>query len=193
MNQLTIRHTQNGPYRFDSEAAPALLAYANSSAKPVEDTIRRATATMLSDKPVTDRSLLETVSDYCAKHGKFTKSEIKSAIDFSKAEEGDCRTLLVQGNGLRSRISGRQVAECGSILKFKTPAGRKSARILNETTLEHPLSVSPVNHRTNRKLQRGRHGDRNHRAGRAVANEQKGESEMSESKRAWVNLGPDNG
>lgn len=39
------------------------------------------------------------VFDWCASHGKFTKPEVRNAIAFAKAEEGDCKTLwdLVQG------------------------------------------------------------------------------------------------
>lgn len=42
VNKVVIRHTAGGPSRFDSEASPALLAYCNESAKPLEDNIKRA-------------------------------------------------------------------------------------------------------------------------------------------------------
>lgn len=92
VNEVVIRHTSGGPYRFDSQAAPALLAYCNESAKPIEDSIKKAQELIIGNTP-------EEITEYINKHGKFSKSEIKSAIDFAKAEEGDCKTLwqTVQG------------------------------------------------------------------------------------------------
>lgn len=92
VNKLVIRHTQNGPARFDSDATPALNAYCNATAKPLEDTIRKAQDMLLGDKR-------EDVAEWLNRNGKFTRSEISSAIDFAKSEEGDCRTLwqAVQG------------------------------------------------------------------------------------------------
>lgn len=96
VNKLVIRHTANGPYRFDSEAAPALLAYANATAKPIEDQVRRAQAYRLTPGETVTK---ESLTLWCNKHGKFTRPEIASAYDFAKAEEGACDTLwhLVQG------------------------------------------------------------------------------------------------
>lgn len=96
IKEVRIRHTANGPYRFDAEATPALLEYCNSSASADEAVIRKAQNTII----VTDRSdAFGQVLAYCDRHGKFNRAEIKSAIDFAKAEEGDCRTVwhLVQG------------------------------------------------------------------------------------------------
>lgn len=95
INKLVIRHSSGGPYRFDSQAAPALRAYAESSAKPLEDGIKRAIEYRLTaGKPSVDE-----VQAWCAKHGKFTRSEVSEAIAFAKSEEGACETLwqLVQG------------------------------------------------------------------------------------------------
>lgn len=88
---LTIRHTQNGPYRFDGEAAPVLLAYAESSAKPEEDTIRRAMSFAL---PTEAADLDKLIAP-----AKLTRSELKEAQAAAKREEGQCATLwdLVQG------------------------------------------------------------------------------------------------
>ena len=98
VQELRIRHTQNGPHRFDAEATPALLAYCNASAKPIEDQIRKAQAFGIGK---TD----EEVTTWIDSHGKFSKSEIRSAIDFAKSEEGDCQTLwhVVQGLTAYSR------------------------------------------------------------------------------------------
>jgi hypothetical protein len=96
VNKLVIRHTQGGPYRFDSEAAPQLLAYANATAKPLEDTLRKAQDVIVWDGKADS---FYGLMGYLSRAAKFTKPEVRSAIDFAKSEEGDCRTLwqLVQG------------------------------------------------------------------------------------------------
>lgn len=92
VRELTIRHTQNGPYRFESEAAPSLLAYANASADQDLSVIKRAQVLLLPDKR-------DELDPWILKRGKFSRSEISEAIETAKREEGDCRTLwhLVQG------------------------------------------------------------------------------------------------
>lgn len=96
VNKLVIRHTSGGPYRFDSQAAPSLMAYVNSSAAPMEATIKAAV-----DKIVwTGKdSELPMLYEYLGKAAKFSRPEVAQAIAFAKSEEGDCRTLwqLVQG------------------------------------------------------------------------------------------------
>jgi len=97
INEVIIQHRANGPARFDAEAMPALLNYVNASAQPIESAIRKAQDFMI---PRAGGFILPSdISDFANRHGKFTKAEIKSAIDFAKAEEGDCVTLwqLVQG------------------------------------------------------------------------------------------------
>lgn len=91
INSLVIRHTKNGPYRFDTDAAPALLAYAQSSAATEEDTIRRAMGKAL---PKSVEEFDKLIAPF-----KFTKSEVKEAVEAAKREEGQCATLwdLVQG------------------------------------------------------------------------------------------------
>lgn len=93
INQLFIRHTSGGPYRFDSQAAPQLLAYANSSAQEDMDVIRKAQDKLL---PATK---LEELTPWVLKNGKFSRSEISSAVVIARSEEGDCRTVfqLMQG------------------------------------------------------------------------------------------------
>jgi len=91
VNTLSIRHTKGGPYRFDSEAAPTLMQYAQSSAVKEETAIHKAMEYRL---PKDADELDKLLAPF-----KFTKSELKSAFDFAKAEEGKCATLwdLVQG------------------------------------------------------------------------------------------------
>jgi hypothetical protein len=96
INRLVIRHTSGGPYRFDSQAAPALKAYVDASAQPIADAVKRAQNLMLPDYSTDDRILF----DWSAKSGaKLTRSELAEAVRFAKSEEGDCRTVwqLVQG------------------------------------------------------------------------------------------------
>lgn len=91
VRELTIRHTQNGPYRFDSEAAPALLAYAESSVSTEETVIKRAMSHAL---PKEQADLEKLVGGK-----KITRGELKEGIASAKREEGQCVTLwdLVQG------------------------------------------------------------------------------------------------
>lgn len=96
VNRMVIRHTSGGPYRFDAQATPQLLAYANASAAPLEATVRKACDKVLwSGKEEDQDDLRGTL----ARVAKFSNSEVREAITFAKAEEGDCRTLwqMVQG------------------------------------------------------------------------------------------------
>lgn len=94
VNALEIRHTSGAPARFDAEAYPALEEYINASAKPIEARLRAAQSQLLPDykEPV-------ELLDFTNRAAKFSRSEIKSAVDFARSEEGDCRTVwqLVQG------------------------------------------------------------------------------------------------
>lgn len=98
VNKLVIRHTSGGPYRFDSEAAPVLQAYADAQAQPVIDTVRRAQDRLIDghNRPDFVESVLP---EFCNRAAKFSRAEIREAVAFAKAEEGDCKTLwhLVQG------------------------------------------------------------------------------------------------
>lgn len=98
VNELTIRHTKNGPTRFDVEAAPLLLSYANASALPEQQAIKRAIEYIVVPQDQ-QKEQFEVVNSFVNRHAKFTKAAVRSAIDFAKAEEGDCRTLwhVVQG------------------------------------------------------------------------------------------------
>jgi hypothetical protein len=103
VNKVIIRHTEGGPARFDNQAAPALLEYCNRRANDDLDAIKRAQSRLI---PIEDKKL--TVDDlikFTSKAAKFTRSELSSAMDFAKSEEGDCRTVwqLVQGLTAYSR------------------------------------------------------------------------------------------
>lgn len=91
VNELFIRHTAGGPSRFDLEALPVLNRYMDSTAQGEESTIRAAMNKAL-PKDEDERLAL-------AARFKITRAELKSAVDFAKAEEGQCATIwdLVQG------------------------------------------------------------------------------------------------
>lgn len=96
INKLVIRHTSGGPYRFDSQAAPTLKAYAEAATAPLVDAVKKAQGLLLPDFSKDDRILF----DWTTKNGaKLTRSELAEAVRFAKSEEGDCRTVwqLVQG------------------------------------------------------------------------------------------------
>lgn len=116
INTLVIRHTSGGPYRFDSEAAPLLMKYAQSSAVDETATIRKAIEAKLPDK--------DALPGFASRF-KITRPELKEAEAFAKREEGKFETVwdLVQGLTAYSRgfefIDARTDLErrAGSILK----------------------------------------------------------------------------
>jgi hypothetical protein len=105
VNKLVIRHSQNGPYRFDSEAFPALREYVERDATPELDAIKRAQVLEL--RELAGVGLEEWRDDRPAELGaflkrkgfNFTSSEVKEAIASAEREEGRCATVwdLVQG------------------------------------------------------------------------------------------------
>lgn len=101
VNQFLIRHTSGGPYRFATEAAPRLKAYVQSDPRPIEAAIRKAQDYLLpaEDENGAKAVKLDGLVKWLPRYGRFSKGEVKSAMDVAKAEEGDCRTLwhLIQG------------------------------------------------------------------------------------------------
>jgi type III secretion system FlhB-like substrate exporter len=92
IRELRIRHTKNGPTRFDTDAAPTLMAYASGSAAPEIAAIKKAQEYLL---PAQDRD--DIIKWLQTK--KFTKTEATETYDTAMEEEGDCRTLwqVIQG------------------------------------------------------------------------------------------------
>lgn len=105
INKLLIRHTQNGPYRFDAEAAPALDAYLNASAQPEIEAVKRAQVLSLraasnADADTWTKEPEKVIATYAKARGvQFTNSEIREGIATANREEGKCETAwdLVQG------------------------------------------------------------------------------------------------
>lgn len=94
VRMLKIRHTSGGPARFINEAVPALREYLAMSAKPVETAVRKAKTLMLP-------TAQDALDEFFMKHpaAKFTRPEIRRAVDTATAEEGQCATLWDAYNG----------------------------------------------------------------------------------------------
>ncbi len=92
VTQLAIRHSKNGPARFDSEAMPALRAYAEREARDDEAALKKCFNFALPEKR-------EDLVKLANKAAKFSSREIENAVTVAKLEEGDCSNLwqLVQG------------------------------------------------------------------------------------------------
>lgn len=118
VKEVTIRHTSGGPYRFDSEAAPALLAYCNSSASTELDTVRKAQTILL---PTESAELTQWFQ-----HRKFSRTEASEAIAAAKREEGDCRTVWQAVQGLTAYARGFDFVDAR--VDLETRAGK----LLNE-------------------------------------------------------------
>jgi hypothetical protein len=97
VNTVIIRHSKNGPYRFDGEAMPALLEYVNASPKPMEQAIKRAQESRLPHK--NGKPTEEEVMEFAVGIAKFTKTEVREGMAAAEKEEGKRETLwdLVQG------------------------------------------------------------------------------------------------
>lgn len=98
INQLVIRHTKGGPYRFDSEAAPVLMSYVNASVEKEESAIKRAQDMLL---PKDSAELDKLLAPF-----KLTKTDVSSGFAFAKSEEGECRTLWQFVQGLTAYARG---------------------------------------------------------------------------------------
>lgn len=98
VNEVIIRHTSGGPYRFDSEALPTLLNYVNADPTPLIDTVKRAQTIEL-PAATKDETEFDLVLKFANKLAVFTKTEVKEAIAYARREEGDCKNVwqLVQG------------------------------------------------------------------------------------------------
>ena len=98
VNKLLIRHTSGGPGRFDTQVLPALASYLNASAQAEGDAIKRAKELLLPAN-------LEEAIAQVGKWGKFTRGEIRDAVEYAKREEGDARNLwnLIQGFTAQAR------------------------------------------------------------------------------------------
>lgn len=113
---LKIRHTSGGPERFINEAVPALNEYVNMSAKPLEEAVRKAKALLL---PGDDKQ--EEFSKFFRTRG-FNNAEIKKAVDFADAEEGQHATLWDMYNGFTA--AARHLAFAEARVDLQRRAGK---------------------------------------------------------------------
>lgn len=128
VTKLLIRHTSGGPGRFDTDAMPALEAYSAGSEKPVQDAIAKAksirliTLVNLPGQTVSANPLenIDWVRAFAKKNG-FTAPEIRSAIQFARAEEGQCDNLWDMVNGLTA--SARAIEHMDTRLDLEKRAG----------------------------------------------------------------------
>ena len=105
INKLIIRHTSGGPARFEDKALPALIDYANASAQPEIDAIKRAQELSLrvaanADAGVWESERTKVLVEFAkTRKVSFTTGEVKNAIETAVKEEGQCETLwdFVQG------------------------------------------------------------------------------------------------
>lgn len=104
VDECIIRHSKNGPYRFDAEAAPALLSYANASAAPIEAAVKKAQDLILVQSDCKNKSFV--IQEEIGKRGKFTRGELREMVAFAKSEEGDCVTLWQCVQGLTAYARG---------------------------------------------------------------------------------------
>jgi len=128
VTKLLIRHSSGGPGRFDADAMPALEAYATGSEKPVLDAITKAKGIRLitlvnlpgqtvSANPLDDKDWVKSF----AKRFNFTAPEIRSAIQFARAEEGQCDNVWDMLNGLTA--SARAIEHMDTRLDLEKRAG----------------------------------------------------------------------
>jgi hypothetical protein len=118
VTQMIMKHSSGAPDRFASEATPRLLNYANASVAPVVDQVTRARSIRLRDLvnlpgqsiTATDKIGDEWAREFAARPGikglKFTVSEVRDALKFARAEEGQAATLWDLFNGFTASARG---------------------------------------------------------------------------------------
>jgi hypothetical protein len=79
--ELNIRHSKNAPYRFISEATPALNSYASGDAKRLVDGVKKAKEAIIAKDE-------EKAIDFLRGLEGFSKSRAKSVINYVETEEG---------------------------------------------------------------------------------------------------------
>lgn len=117
IRELRIRHTQNGPARFDSEATPALLSYVNSSSTEL-DTIKRAQEYLIPGTPDKNHAF---IVDWLLTR-KFTRSEARSAVETALKEEQQCVTLWDVVQGLTAYARGMDYVDARVDLETRAGA-----------------------------------------------------------------------
>jgi len=112
--ELRIVHRSSGPDQFRREAAPILTEYANSSARQVEDTLRRA-------KELEVGRTEDDVTEWLQKRG-YKAREAAGIIKSAVAEEGQARSLMDVVNG--ASALARQISHTDQRVKAERLAGK---------------------------------------------------------------------
>ena len=111
LKTITMRHSSGAPERFISDALPNVLAFANRTAEGDEALIKRAMDYRLP-------SDLQELDKLIAK-ANITKAERARAIDFAKAEEGQCSSLWDFIQGLTAYARGFAFADSRTDLETR--------------------------------------------------------------------------
>ena len=122
INTRIIRHTSGGPARFDSEAAPLLLNYVKSDPRPLVAGINAAKAATLPRDIGKPAPTIDNALEFAAKAAKFTRGEMRDAIEYAVREEGQCVSAwdLVQG----LTASAREISFADARADLEKRAGR---------------------------------------------------------------------
>jgi len=122
ITSVILRHSQGAPARFDREAFPKLVEFVNASAKPVEESVRKAKAYLL---PYTDgKKGSDGIIDWGLKYG-FTRPEIRGAYALATEEEGQCASLWDFVNGLTAHARGYEFVDAR--VELESRAGKMLA------------------------------------------------------------------
>lgn len=129
VNKIVIRHSSGGPARFDSEALPALMAYANAESAPLLEGVKTAQTTILPREAGKPAPTIEDVLTFTAKAAKFTRTEAREAVEYALREEGQCVTAwdLVQG----FTASAREIQFVDARIDLERRAGKVLAMVAN--------------------------------------------------------------
>lgn len=111
---LAVRHSSGAPGRFLSEVAPAILDYAQSSAKGEEETIRKAQAYALP-------AVVEERERLFLGRG-FTRGEVRGAQVLAEKEEGGFENLWQALNGFTAKA--RELAHIDARADLERRAGK---------------------------------------------------------------------
>lgn len=115
VQEIRIRHTASAPDKFVDEVAPALLAYRESSAEGIEETLRAAQAKRIGDE--------EEVQNFLQRKHRFTKTQAKAICLAHLNEEGrPIESLWDAGTGITAYAKG--IKHQDERIQIESAAGR---------------------------------------------------------------------
>lgn len=122
VKELKIRHNAGAPERFDREAYPALMQYANESTKQIVDGIVRAKETKI------DLGEDETTTEWLMRQNKvFTKAIAAAAINAAQAEQGRVESVFDVVQGLTAYA--RSITHTDARVDLELAAGKLVAKV----------------------------------------------------------------